>query len=123
MPAAPNVDTYPLVGTTDTLVIVFAEHGVSTVRPQLTLVAGVSDTEAVVRSGPDLEIDLFSLTETIPLPQLGSQAVRPLPITGGATINNVTVVTVNRGKVAVTVTGQLPFRSYLQQPTPNPPLN
>lgn len=127
MPVAANAfvnrDYYPLVGVTDTLVLVFAEHGSATARPKLVLTAGESDTQVVVKSGRDLQINLFTLTETINLPQYSSQVDRGLPITAAATTNIVTVITVTRGKISVTIDSPIQFRSYLQQPMINPPLN
>lgn len=127
MPVAANAyisrDFYPLVGVTDTLMLVFAEHGSSTARPRIIVTAGEADTQIVVKSGQDLSINLFTLTETITLPGYGSQIDRPLPITGAATINDVTVITVLRGKVSVTIDSPILCRSYLQQPMINPPLN
>jgi len=116
-------DYYPLVGVTDTLILVFQDHGSSTVRPNVQLTALEADTVAVIKSGQSLQNSLFTLTETITLPGHGSKVDRPLPITAAATINTVTAVTVTRGKVAVTVNSPMPFRSYLQQPMINPPLN
>lgn len=116
-------DYYPLVGTTDTLVIVFAYHGSDTARPRLTLTAGESDTEVLIRSGPDLNISSFTLSEAVSLPQLGSQLARDLPIDSGDTVDSVTVVTVTRGKVAVNLDSPIPARSFLQQPLINPPLS
>lgn len=127
MPIAANAfvhrDCYPLVGVTDTLVIVFAYHGSAAARPRLTLTAGESDTEVLVRSGPDLNISSFTLSESITLSQYGSQVSRDLPIDSGDTVDDVTVITVSRGKVSVNIDSTIPMRSYLQQPLINPPLS
>lgn len=116
-------DYYPLVGLTDTLIIVFQDHGPSGVRPRIIATAADGDAEITIESGPDLNIDAFTLTETIAIPQHGSQVERALPITGAATTNIVTKLTVGRGKVSVNIFSPIPFRSYLRQPMLNPPLN
>jgi hypothetical protein len=114
-------DFYPLVGVTDTLVIVFQEHGPSAVRPRVVVTAADGQADITIESGLSADIDTFTLTEAISIPQHGSQIERALPITGAATTNIVSSLTVQRGKVSVTINSSVPFRSYLRQPLLNLP--
>lgn len=113
---------YPLVCTDDTLVLVFRDHG-GAVKPAVIITASTSDVLATIKSGADLDVTAFSITQAVSISQAGSQLKYDLPVAAAATTNKISAITVQNGRISVHVSSMVPFESYLRQPIVNPPNN
>ena len=114
--ALPKRETYPLVTSDDTLVIVFRDHLTLTALPSLFVKALVSGTQIRVDSGAIIDIDNFSAGGVV---ALGVQETTKIDLPVGAfvAINKVSALHVLSGRVSADLRSPVPVRTYFRQPT------
>ena len=109
---------YPLVNTDDILVMVWRDHLMSGALPVLFLQAlGSGGVVGELRSGPDLDIDAFTITLSISVPATGEVQQFNLPVGAFDPLNKVTVLRLTRGRVSADLRSPGEFRTYFKQPT------
>lgn len=111
----PKRETYPLVSSDDTLVMVFRDHHVSTNRPVLYVKALTGGVSIRVDSGTDLDTELFTpgSVQTLSLDEV---LMVELPTGSFVPTNKVCVLNVLGGRVSADLRSPNEVRTYLRQP-------
>lgn len=112
----PKRETYPLITTDDTLVIVFRDHITLTSVPTLFVKALVGGTQIRVDSGLNIDIDNFSAGTPQNLTVQETTKV-DLPVGAFVAINKVSALHVLSGRVSADLRSPIPVRTYFRQPT------
>jgi len=117
----PQRETYPLVSSDDTLVMVFRDQILAGSRPKLFVTALEAGTQIRVDSGANLTIDSFAAGGVLPSATTsfggGTETSVTLPVGIFAPTNKVSVLHVLKGSVSVDLRSTTEVRSYFRQPS------